>query len=80
MLEAVQGRATKLIPSIKYFNYPKRLQETNFCSLEQRSVRGDLIETFKILNGLEGIEKSKLFQTNLYQTDRGIVHIGHSAT
>ena len=62
VLEKVQRRATKLIPSIRHMSYPERLQATKLYSLEQRRVRGDMIETFKILNGLEGIEKSKLFK------------------
>ena len=74
VLEKVQRRATKLIPSIRHMSYPERLQATKLYSLEQRRVRGDMIETFKILNGLEGIEKSKLFKTNLHQTNRGRGH------
>ena len=37
-------------------------------------VRSDMIETLKILNGLEGIEKSKLLKTNPHQTERGRGH------
>ena len=55
VLEKVQRRATKLIPSIRHMSYPERLQATKLYSLEQRRVRGDMIETFKILNGLEGM-------------------------
>ena len=74
MLEKVQRRATKLIPSIRHLSYPERLQATKLYSLEQRRVRGDMIETFKILKGLEGIVKSKLFKTILHQTWRGRGH------
>ena len=73
MLEKVQRRATKLIPSIRHLSYTERLRATKLYSLEQRRTRGDLIETFKIMNGLEGIEKSKLFKTNP-QNDRGRGH------
>ena len=56
-------------------SYPERLQATKLYSLEQRRVRGDMIKAFKILNGLEGLEeKSKLFKTNLHQTERSRGH------
>ena len=74
VLEKVQRRATKLIPSIRHMSYPERLQATKLYSLEQRRVRGDIIETFKTLNGLEDIEKSKLFKTNPHQIARGRGH------
>ena len=64
LLEKVQRRATKLIPCIRHLSYADRLKETKLYSLEQRRLRGDLIETFKILNDLEGINKGKLFDTN----------------
>ena len=64
LLEKVQRRATKLIPCIRHLSYVDRLKETKLYSLEQRRLRGDLIETFKILNDLEGINKGKLFNTN----------------
>ena len=78
VLEKVQRRTTKLIPSIRHMSYLERLQATKLYSLEQRRVRGDMIETFKILNGLEGIEKSKLMKTNPHQTKRGHGGRGHS--
>ena len=64
LLEKVQRRATKLIPCIRHLSYADRLKVTKLYSLEQRRLRGDLIETFKILNDLEGINKGKLFNTN----------------
>ena len=45
-LEAVQARATKLIPSIRQLGYQRRLNSLNLYSLETRRLRGQLIETF----------------------------------
>ena len=50
-LEKVQSRATKLVPSLREKAYEKRLRELDLFPLEVRRVRGDLIETFKILTG-----------------------------
>ena len=61
-------------PSIRHISYHERLQTTKLYSLEQRKVRGDMIETFKILNGFEGKEKLKLFKTNPHQTEWGRGH------
>ena len=38
-----------------------RLKELNLYPLEVRRARGDVIETFKILNGFEDIDASELF-------------------
>ncbi|XP_072037390.1 uncharacterized protein [Amphiura filiformis] len=61
MIEKVQRRATKLIPSLRSKEYTQRLKELKLYSLEWRRLRGDLIETFKILNGLEGIQEQTMF-------------------
>ena len=60
-LEKVQKRATSLIPSIARYSYQDRLKILELYSLERRRERGDLIETFKILKGLERVEKEKWF-------------------
>jgi hypothetical protein len=49
-IEAVQRRATKLINGFKDLNYKERLQKLNLPTLLYRRLRGDLIETYKILN------------------------------
>jgi len=53
LIEGVQRRATKLITSLKDKTYEERLRLLNLQTLETRSVRGDLIEVFKMLKGFE---------------------------
>ena len=60
-LEAVQARATKLIPSIRHLGYVRRLERLNLYSLEKRRLRGQLIETFKMLKGMNNIDYRHLF-------------------
>ena len=55
MLENVQDRATKMIPGInkglKPKTYEARLRKLKLPTLTYRRLRGDLIETYKILTG-----------------------------
>ena len=67
-LERVQARATKLIPSIRHISYERRLTRLKLYSLEKRRLRGQLIETFKILKGIENIDYRKLFSISNNQT------------
>ena len=48
LLEAVQRRATRLIPGLKGMAYADRLKVLGLYSLERRSWRGDMIELYKI--------------------------------
>ncbi len=50
-IEAVQRRATKQLPGMKDLSYPERLKKLNLPTLSYRRLRGDLIETYKILSG-----------------------------
>ena len=51
-LEKVQRRATKLIPEYKDLQYEERLQRLKLFPLVKRRLRGDMITTYKIINGL----------------------------
>ena len=66
ILEKVQRRATRLIHGLEGLSYEDRLERTGLYSLECRRQRGDLIETFKILKGLEEIRAEKLFTISQY--------------
>ena len=52
LIENVQRRATKQIPGFRDLSYSERLHKLNLPTLLYRRVRGDLIETYKILNGI----------------------------
>ena len=60
-LEQVQHRATKMITSLRKLPYEQRLKECNLTTLEERRKRGDLLETHKIMHGLERIPEVTFF-------------------
>jgi ribonuclease P/MRP protein subunit RPP40 len=54
-LENVQKRATKLIPEIRHLKYAERLIALGMTTLEERRLRGDLIQQFKIFKGYDPV-------------------------
>jgi hypothetical protein len=72
IIENVQRRATRLIPSIRSLSYIERLQHLKLFSLAYRRRRGDMIRVYNILNGTEEIGK------DLWTYVAGGVTRGHS--
>jgi hypothetical protein len=52
LLESVQRKFTKRIPSLSTLTYPERLHKLDLLSLELRRLHFDLINYYKILNSL----------------------------
>ena len=53
------------------FSYEERLRRLNLLSLEMRRLRSDLIEVFKIMNGLEGLKAEDFFVLSDVDHTRG---------
>ena len=70
MLERVQRRATKMIPGMRSITYEERLKQLKLPSLALRRLRGELIETFKILKGFDDVRKEKFFNLNVTSVTR----------
>ena len=63
-MEKVQRRATKRTRSLAKVGLPyeEQLQKLGPFSLERSRMRGDLIETYKILQGLENVDEHTFFK------------------
>uniref|UniRef100_A0A4W3GZ54 DNA excision repair protein ERCC-6-like n=1 Tax=Callorhinchus milii TaxID=7868 RepID=A0A4W3GZ54_CALMI len=54
-------RFTRMVPGKRDFSYVERRERLQLFSLEQRRLRGDLIEVFQIMRGFDRVEREKLF-------------------
>ena len=61
ILERVQKRATRMITECKGKEYEKRLECVNLTTLETRRERADMVEVYKIMNGMEGLKETDFF-------------------
>ena len=58
----VQRKAVRIISGLKASTYEEKLKELGLQTLEARRERSDLIQTYKIVHGLDDVGKSLLFQ------------------
>lgn len=69
-LEQTQRRITRLCPAIRNLPYEERLTVLGLTTLSCRRIRGDLIESYKILHGHYSVEVN-IFVLNRDQRLRG---------
>ena len=62
ILEKVQERMVNMIPSLSGTNYEEKLDELNIKSLAARRTRADLIQTFKIIKGIDNVNHEHWFR------------------
>ena len=77
-IENVQRRATKMIPDIRDLSYEDRLKHLKLPSLAYRRIRGDMIETFKILNNIYDNKVSKFLPLHRDKVANPLKIRGHS--
>ena len=73
-LKQIQRRATKMVDSLCKLSYSERLSSLGLTTLATRRLRGDLIETYKILTHKKRTDPSQFFSFN----DSGYALRGHS--
>ena len=61
-LEKVQERMIRMLSDARGETYEEKLRDAGLTTLEERRNRGDAIETFKTLKGLNGVTKEKWFE------------------
>ena len=77
ILERVQRRATKLIPTLKHCPYSEHLKNLKLQSLEVRRLRGQLIEVYKIINGFDKVHPRLLIvDNNSFTRNNGLKLLG----
>ncbi len=70
-IENVQRRATRMVMDLTSLPYHERLKILGLPTLEYRRLRADMIQVYKILNGIDLANKDKLFTMNAYHATRG---------
>ena len=71
LLEKVQRRATKLVEGFKHLPYQERLLRLKLPSMKERVLRGDMIETYKILTGKINTDPNHFFEMSNDDRTRG---------
>ena len=77
-LEKVQKRAVNMVAGLRGRNYEQKLREVGLTTLEERRDRGDMIQTFRILNNIDKVEPGTWFSMADARDRLGAAHTRHS--
>ena len=61
-LEKVQRRAVRMTSGLQAKTYEEKLVECGMTTLEERRVRGDMIQTWKVLNRYDNVDEKLWFE------------------
>ena len=61
ILEKVQIKAVKLVTGLTGNSYEEKCKELGLETLEQRRVKQDILQAYKILNGVDKVDPDRLF-------------------
>ncbi len=62
VLEKIQRRAVSMVSGLKSESYEEKLLELDLPTLEERRHHADMVQTFKIVKGIDRVEHSTWFQ------------------
>ena len=71
LVESIQRRWTRTIAEVGHLTYEERLRELDLYSMYGRLLRADLIQVWKIFNGLSAISPEDLFELAYTRNTRG---------
>ena len=71
LLEGNQRRATKMVLGYKHYCYEDRLALCQLSTLKGTILRGDLIQAFKLLKGVDQITYNNFFVLDVNTSRRG---------
>ena len=76
IIENVQRRCTRQLPYMKGLSYQERLKKLNLPTLTYRRLKGDMIETFKIVKGFYDREAALFLKmrSDIVQREKGRGH------
>ena len=77
-LEKVQKRAVNMVAGMKSKNYADKLKEVGLTSLEERRSRGDMLQTFRIINEVDNVEAETWFTFASERVRDGATSTRHS--
>ena len=63
VMESIQRKAINMISGLRASSYEEKLTELGLESLTERRLRLDMLQTFKILKGIDNVDYTKWFQT-----------------
>ena len=71
LIENVQRPATRLVKCLKHLSYEDRLKTLGLPSLEYRRERSNMIQAYKIMHGIDKVDKDNSSQCK--GTQQGVV-------
>jgi len=71
LIEKIQHQFTKMITQIKHLSYTDRFLKLGLWTLEERMNRADLIEFYKMIDGLTAISYIRFFELATNKKTRG---------
>ena len=61
IIENVKRQDTRMITELRHLPYKERLQSLGLMSMVKRRLSGDMLEVFKILNGIDNVVREHFF-------------------
>ena len=70
VMEKVQQRFVRQLSDAKGETYEERLQSAGLTTLSERRTRGDIIETFKTMRGINRVDREEWFRVQVEEEHR----------